>query len=354
MKHIFLSYHRSDASFAAVLRGRIEAAGYGTWIDTSRLRAGDDWRVEIDQGIKDALAVIVVMTPKAKASEYVTYEWSFAIGAGIRVIPILRKRVEFHPRLGVIQFLDFTREVSYPWDQLLEVLREGRDGGSNSSIRVPRDAPNYIWRLVDALNGSGSQDRISAIKTLSQADYPRARQILVDALRHPLWDVKASAAHEVGRWKNDPTELAVRAEMIDNLIEAVHDIHEEVRREAILAIGRLRAAEAIPHLIASLGGDDGISCHAIEAGWALSRIGPPSSPHLETHLHRKNRDAQFVMILISIMESIGRKNYVVNVSGVRDPDVDVSFVNYKLIDDDFQSKGFLYYRVSLTAILGNL
>jgi hypothetical protein len=31
------------------------------------------------------------MTPDAKASEYVTYEWAFAWGAGVRVIPIMYK-----------------------------------------------------------------------------------------------------------------------------------------------------------------------------------------------------------------------------------------------------------------------
>jgi hypothetical protein len=64
------------------------------------------------------------MTPEAKASEYVTYEWAFAWGAGIKVIPVLLKRTELHPRLESLQYLDFTNRTARPWDALIELLGE--------------------------------------------------------------------------------------------------------------------------------------------------------------------------------------------------------------------------------------
>ena len=42
----------------------------------------------IDLSIKNAFALIVIMTPEAKASEYVTYEWAFAWGVVVKVIPV--------------------------------------------------------------------------------------------------------------------------------------------------------------------------------------------------------------------------------------------------------------------------
>ena len=91
MHHIFISYHHGDGDFAEVLINRIEKAGFETWVDNDRLHAGEDWRAEIDQAIKAALALMVIMTPEARNSEYVTYEWAFAWGAGVKVIPILYK-----------------------------------------------------------------------------------------------------------------------------------------------------------------------------------------------------------------------------------------------------------------------
>src|SRR5271154_2190134 len=114
MSHIFISYNQEDADFAAVLMTNLEKAGFDTWMDKNRLRAGSDWSQEIDQGIFTAMAVVLVMSPDSRASEYVTYEWSCALGAGVPVIPVLRRDTKIHPRLGRLQYLDFRGSVR-PW-----------------------------------------------------------------------------------------------------------------------------------------------------------------------------------------------------------------------------------------------
>jgi hypothetical protein len=67
------------------------------------------------------------MTTEAKASQYVTYEWAFAWGAGVKVIPILLKKTELHPRLESRQFLDFTNRNARPWDTLIELLHKEKE-----------------------------------------------------------------------------------------------------------------------------------------------------------------------------------------------------------------------------------
>ena len=88
-----------------------------------------DWRVEIDDGIRNAAAVIAVMTPEARSSEYVTYEWAFAWGREIRVIPIMLRQTTMHPRLAALQYLDFTNRIARPWTRLVEVLNGREEGG---------------------------------------------------------------------------------------------------------------------------------------------------------------------------------------------------------------------------------
>ena len=98
------------------------------WIDTDRLDAGVDWRQEIDESIKTALAVIAIMSPEARASEYVTYEWAFAWGTGKRIIPIMLRETSLHPRLATLQYLDFTNRNARPWPKLYDTLRVIRNG----------------------------------------------------------------------------------------------------------------------------------------------------------------------------------------------------------------------------------
>lgn len=126
MSHFFVSYSRKDAPFIKELTSRLHQAGLDTWVDSNRLKAGREWRDAIDDAIRGSDALIVVMTPNARKSEYVTYEWAFAYGIGLRIIPILLERTDLHPRLAVLQFVDFTShfELNHAWDHLVELLNE--------------------------------------------------------------------------------------------------------------------------------------------------------------------------------------------------------------------------------------
>jgi hypothetical protein len=141
MNHIFISHSHEDSDFAEILHSRLEQEGFSVWRDIG-IHGGEDWRLEIDQAIKEAFTLIVVMTPEAKASEYVTYEWAFAWGTGVKVVPILLKRTLLHPRLESLQYLDFTNRKARPWDTLTEVLREAETPKSQEEVRQSTGIPD--------------------------------------------------------------------------------------------------------------------------------------------------------------------------------------------------------------------
>ncbi len=118
----FISYAHEDGDFAELLQLRIEKEGYKAWRDIDKLVVGVDWRHEIDQNIKESMALIVILSPSSKESEYVTYEWAFAWGVGVPVIPIMLRPTPLHPRLESLQFLDFTNQGSRPWAKLITAL----------------------------------------------------------------------------------------------------------------------------------------------------------------------------------------------------------------------------------------
>lgn len=121
---IFISHDHDDADFAELLKLTLEKHNLIGWIDSERLKIGQDWREEIDEGINNSIATIVIMTPEARKSEYVTYEWAFAWGKQKKIFPLMLKQTQLHPRLESLQYLDFTNRVARPWDKLIESLKE--------------------------------------------------------------------------------------------------------------------------------------------------------------------------------------------------------------------------------------
>lgn len=122
MKHIFISYAHEDEEFAHQLSLRLRESGRVSWQDIKNLRGGDHWQSTIDNALRGAEALVVVMSPAATKSQYVTYEWAYALGAGVLVIPVIRKRTNLHPRLSSLHYIDFTTRRGTPWVNLRKAL----------------------------------------------------------------------------------------------------------------------------------------------------------------------------------------------------------------------------------------
>lgn len=140
MTHVFISYSHRDNTFADLLEAELEAAGIDAWTDND-LEAGEPWRDTIDKAIKQCFAVLAVMSEDAKKSEYVTYEWSYALGKDITVIPlILQKNVKLHPKLEELQYLDFSGDFDAPYKKLLRRLKNLEVKHLQKSLRHPQYA----------------------------------------------------------------------------------------------------------------------------------------------------------------------------------------------------------------------
>ncbi len=243
MSHVFISYNHDDLDFAENVQSRLTLVGIETWMD-HHIHPGDEWRTQIDQAIKDAFAMIVIMTPEAKASEYVTYEWSFAVGLGIRIIPLKYKPTPLHPRLEAFQFLDCTSNVR-PWERLVEEVQD--------AAKSPRSAPDaairvstlsFIEQAKAALNGMDANVRKDAIATLAQANSSEAHEALLEALSHPVADVRQQAVVAISNIRYQAA--------VPRLAELLHDPVQDVRLDTICALGNIGDAQAMPLLLSAL------------------------------------------------------------------------------------------------------
>ncbi|MBK8045957.1 MAG: toll/interleukin-1 receptor domain-containing protein [Anaerolineales bacterium] len=72
--HAFLSYAHQDADVMRELRRQLGAAGITTWLDEDNLEPGTpEWQSAIEEGIKQAKCLIVLLSPDAKKVEVGKY-----------------------------------------------------------------------------------------------------------------------------------------------------------------------------------------------------------------------------------------------------------------------------------------
>ena len=124
MNSIFLSYSTQDYFFAEMLAIKLEAVGFTLWRDLGSIRAGDDWRQSIENGIKESVAVVVALSANSAESAFVTYEWAYALGMSKPVITVKLSQCKVHPRLDPIHYVDFSYPRSLPWTDLINRLKE--------------------------------------------------------------------------------------------------------------------------------------------------------------------------------------------------------------------------------------
>lgn len=82
---VFVSYSRRQFHAARQLTAVLHEHGIDAWFDVQRLVPGTDWAATIDEAIDEAAALVLVASPDAVASGYVTREWQRARDRGIPV-----------------------------------------------------------------------------------------------------------------------------------------------------------------------------------------------------------------------------------------------------------------------------
>lgn len=164
---VFLSYSSTNHIYAQQMQDRLTAAGLKVWQDRGQLQAGDDWRDTIDQGLTACKCIVVILTPSACASSYVTYEWAYAYGQGKTVIPVVFEECDRHPRLEAWQCEFFTHAQHQPWDRVIArvqeiadkppgVARQSADAGIESvEAAKPSDRHAAAFRILDYLDSKG-------------------------------------------------------------------------------------------------------------------------------------------------------------------------------------------------------
>src|SRR5262245_48985101 len=85
---VFVCYSRSDIEFVRRLQALLEAEGLSLYRDLTNLEGSDDWWRQVEAAIRSVEHVVLVLSPAALRSPYVSREWKLARQEGKRVSPV--------------------------------------------------------------------------------------------------------------------------------------------------------------------------------------------------------------------------------------------------------------------------
>ena len=186
MPQVFISYASKDAIFTDLMKMKLEEAGIYVWLDHGELHGGEEWRESIDRGISTSDVMLVVLKPKSCESPYVTYEWGFALGKGRKVIPILLEDAQIHPRLEVLQYLDFRDPRAGPWDELAKGIKNNNfQNQENMGSDLVRDMTSVdLQEIIVGAVALATATAKSTGEEAAAADISRVAESVVGAMQH--------------------------------------------------------------------------------------------------------------------------------------------------------------------------
>jgi len=123
----FLSYSRSDQTYALRLAKDLRAQDVAVWVDQLDIRPSEHWDRAIERAVRCCRGLIVILSPRSVASDNVADEISYAIGAGKPVMPIMIEWCDLPLRITRMHVIDATGPYDKALQQVLAELKRPQE-----------------------------------------------------------------------------------------------------------------------------------------------------------------------------------------------------------------------------------
>jgi hypothetical protein len=87
--YVYVSYSREDAQFVSRLHTDLTKHGIRVWTYETEIYSGSDWRLVAQEGLRNASALLLVVSRHTPKSPVVMYEAGVALSQGQPVVPVL-------------------------------------------------------------------------------------------------------------------------------------------------------------------------------------------------------------------------------------------------------------------------
>ncbi len=201
---VFVSYGHEDAAWVRVLAGNLHRAGFDVFLDEWELVGGDRVTGRLEEGIRNSVNGVLVVSPHALSRSWVREEYEALLRQAIeqprrRLIPVLYADADLPPFLGNRLRVDFRGagttgpEYEARLGELVRYLqdlpaadRPDRDG----TVLWPAGAGGDVVRPAGPLRAelAVSQTEVSLVAGAGRVSQePRLRRSTVDAVRALEW-----------------------------------------------------------------------------------------------------------------------------------------------------------------------
>ncbi len=125
--HVFLSYSRTDIQRMREIRSGLQNEGFNTWTDESLAPGTPEWQTTIETAIAESGGLVVLMTPDALTSVWVSREIDLALSFEKRIFPALvdgDAAIAVPPKLANIQRVDLRPDAPSGMQSLGNAIRK--------------------------------------------------------------------------------------------------------------------------------------------------------------------------------------------------------------------------------------
>ena len=77
---VFISHAYTDEPFVRKVAARLEKVGLEVWDATREILPGDNWAAKVARALEESEAMVVLLTPDALRSNWVSWEIQYALG----------------------------------------------------------------------------------------------------------------------------------------------------------------------------------------------------------------------------------------------------------------------------------
>jgi hypothetical protein len=151
---VFISYSSKDEKFVTRLVRDLRHVGHDVWHDAMEIVPGQDIAQKISDGIRDAEYFVLVLTPDAMRSGWVSQEWQAAFTRHVHgrlvFIPVMRRRCSPPVLLQGKNYADFTGKYMKGFAALARALdspmldRTGLEGAFSTYDGTGIDWPDFF------------------------------------------------------------------------------------------------------------------------------------------------------------------------------------------------------------------
>lgn len=196
MYDAFLSYSRRNTRYISLVKRMLEFHRISTWVDTNDIRAGANYKVELDRAINSAECLLVLITEDVARSQWVAREiTSFrAARPDARIIPLLFADVDpelLFEGLGDYQAISFVEDLDAGFAALIGELgrpylplvdhRTGKDRrdvdrreGDRRQARLEQRLRMGMWKNFAAVTALSEFEEFGASGPPSAGDHKTA------------------------------------------------------------------------------------------------------------------------------------------------------------------------------------